>query len=445
MPSKTHRDLPPPPGVHLAPDVASVVRYVAGRYAVHEGVALIGVLTAAGAVTGGSRTLEWQGRHIGLNLQAVLLPAVVAETPAWIDFLAAPLAAEVARLRGTRQLQCPGKPPNLKLNLRLHRGRGEQARRLRYWAEIAAPFMHVIAFPKEQEPDAFRSTLVSDSTGRALHEAAKVYSEAEFLDLISERHEIDDRRFLSLLLVADASLIAALKSGSLLPNWAPWLLPQTGNRFTRSDGRGASRWARVTARLLAIRRSRPRALVAGAHADRVLSAVKAEAEAVASRTRLPKWFATAVSTCAKLAGILHVVNGHDGDEPGDETWNDAVQITTWLIQAQALMLEALPRSMLGVRRRHHPPRKDDEHRMRAYLARHPKARYRDAVRGLPKRTPGYWRMPFLLAVRASGTTNAPADSQSRDSLDPLPTGEAPASNVQRESEQRDCSMQVTVK
>ena len=361
------------------------------------------ILTAAGALVGGSRSIAWRNRIMGLNLHVVLLPGVVAETSGWLDFITAPLAAEVARLRGAA-----GDPNGLAASLQEAAedlkamapddpGRAEALQEFSRLGELAFPGFFLNAFPRSKVGDALGSTLVADASGKAMRTAIQELSEAEFLGLVADDAAVE-QRWLSLLLVAPTELVAALKGGDVLSNWCPVILPQAGGAFLPPEltkEEAAAKWAGVVAKLLAIRRSPSRCMVVDAAGEAVLNAVKTRAEDAATRMGQAKWLPWPMTVCAKLAGILHTLNSDGAGDPGADKWADAQRFTEWLIDVQIRGVGGFQPTAWGLKRRFHPPRPDDLQRMRALIRKRQIGKYRELVRYLPKRPPGVWKQHFV--------------------------------------------------
>lgn len=424
------KPFPLAPPLRLPAEAMTVARYLSGYYGLHEGVVLAAILTTAGALAGGGRSLFWRDAVLGLNPQIVLTPAVLAETEGWLDFVIAPLAEEVERLRSA------GGDPHA-LEAAVVRsfesvnsmapddpGRVVAVETLSRIGELAYPHLLITGLPTPDERDGLRSTLIADPSGKVLRAAISQLSEAELLRLVTDDPAIKVPSRYALLVVAPAELVAGIKSGDLLPNWCPLILPQSGGVFVAPDAdrkTAEETWSGVVAKLLRIRRSPVRGLTVSAEGDAVLNAVKAYAEDAAVRVGQTKWFSWALTTCAKLAGILHLINGDDGSTPTRETWNDALQFTRWLLDMQVRSVVGFTARMRGAKPRFHPPRPTDMAKIRTLMRARPTATYRELVWSLPKRPPGHWRKHWVCAKALESPEAGETNDSTRSGAGPTPT------------------------
>ena len=400
------KSFPVMPTVRLPPEVTMVARYLSAYYGLHEGVTLAAVLTAAGALAGDSRSIFWRDGILGLNLQVLLTPPAVAETAGWLELITAPLAAEVARLRKAggdqKALEAAVGRAVESINSMAsdHPGRAVAVETLKRIGELTYPHLFVAGLPTPQERDALRSTLLADASGTVLRTAISELSEADLLRLVADNPNTEAPSRLAFLLVAPAEAIAGIKSGDLLPNWCPLIMPQSGGAFAAPEiTRDAAQetWARVVKKLLGVRRSQGRGLNVSSAGEAALNAVKSYAEGAAARVGQTKWFSWPVAACAKLAAILHVLNSDQDCDPSAETWNDALNLAQWLVEMQVRSVGGFTARMRGVKPRYHPPRPTDMEKMKALMRERPTATYRELVWGLPKRPPGHWRKHHVFA------------------------------------------------
>ncbi len=397
--------LPPPPVVELPPEVAAVVAYLGAHHGLPTGVALVGVLTASGALAGGARSIKWGERITGINLQVLLHPTAVPETATWVDFIAAPLAVEVERLKRVapelRRLEheveiAIGK---LKALADDDPARVQAAAKLRQLGEIAMPNLFVPALPNSKQSDAGGSTLVADATGRALGTALAMTSEADFVGLVGNG---SSNRDLALLMAVSTEATAKLFSGGILHEWHPLLLPQAGGTFAEPKlgiEEAARKWQGVVAKLLAVRRSPGRYIIVSDHGAEVLNILKANADEACGRLRGSPWMPSPVGICARIAGILDVLREGHG-EPGPGVWADAKALTEWLIEVHIRGVTRLLPKRRGLSPRVYPPQPaEDRERMRALIRRLKTTCYRDLVRQLPKRPRAYWKTHHREAIK----------------------------------------------
>jgi hypothetical protein len=186
----------------------------------------------------------------------------------------------------------------------------------------------------------------------------------------------------------------------------------------------AEKWSLVVQALLAIRRSPVRPLVVTGAGEATLNAVKTYAEGAADRISHASWLSWPVTVCAKIAGVLHALNGDAVEDPVADTWADAQRFTEWLIDAHVRSVGGFRPKSWGLKRRFHPPRPDDLQRMRLLIRTRRTGDFRELVRYLPKRPPGYWRIHFT-EITGAPPGPSPADklafAASLGGDDPSPT------------------------
>ena len=125
------------------------------------------------------------------------------------------------------------------------------------------------------------------------------------------------------------------------------------------------------------------------HGLDTINAVRSRAEAAGRTTG--QVFGWAVGTCLKLAGIVHALNRDGGETIGVRTWDDARQLTEWMMVAHGHSLGHLRLKLGRKKRGPAPARPDDLDRLVKRMAARQSTSYRQLVQALPRRAKGYWR------------------------------------------------------
>jgi hypothetical protein len=393
--------LPPVPTVTLPPDLAAVVDYLAARHGLNRGVVLATVLTVIGTVAGGPESISWRGTRLALNLHLLLTPAVLTETDGLLQFLSVPMEEEVARLK--EQAKAVDDPHQLlesyqKRSEELPPDDPEQAeanRKFRRLCEQLYPHFFGRTLEAIAGDDAYCSTLLLDPTAivfRVLINEPGVYY---LTRLALGRQAKAGTRDYGFVLVAPLDSIERLKHLGIVETWCPIILPQGSAPFSRptiTADEARAKWQAMVEGALTIRRGKSLNLAVSEAGEAVLNRVKDEAEAAAVSSHRPEWYRWAATSCLKVAGILHLLAG-DAGEISPTAWEEAGNLTNWLIAVQTRSVGTLRASTAGPKK-FHPTKSDDIDRMKRLMRKRPGATFRSLSRSLTKRPTGHWRFIY---------------------------------------------------
>jgi hypothetical protein len=402
---KAPKPLPPAPPVTLPAGIATAADYIAAHYGIPHTSAVVALLAAAGSVVGDQRTVSWRGETTKLTLPLLLTPEPAAECRGWLDLIAAPLEKLMAQLtaRSATWKNPQGHLEGLQAEMAKHpEGSPERAEAVQRFVDGAlafSPYFVVRQFTARDERVYRGSPLLIDATGNVLREATTENGVRLQRLMVPAAPGENMPMPQTLLMVADGETLDELKRRGQLAIWSPAILPQGGGAFgtttiTRDEADKA--WGLVVQQALAIRRGPAASIGVTTYGLDTINGIRSRAE-TASRA-IGQAFRWAVGTCLKLAGIIHGLNRDAGEAIGIRTWDDARQLTEWLMVAHAHALGHLRLKLGRKKRGPAPARPDDVDRLVRRMAARQSTSYRQLVQALPRRAKGYWRAMHQKAI-----------------------------------------------